>query len=336
MFAALLVATSGVAFGQSKASATTTRDQVGIVYFIGSVQSVARGAAVVDLGDVHTLRERDTLAVFRTRDGYLTPLGTLEVQETFGPYSGTEKAHGFEAEPGDVVIFVRELSQMRSFVNHMDHVLGNRLTRSRKQNFVSVPGRPEAVEGLLNYREDQPQWVRNLGEDEDTIYVVGELYGASFADGAPDRLSRLTDQIDLLRDLHLAGNSSVAAASEGWATVMPVLYGQTVTTDVRSRDAVASEDAVAGENRAANDGRHSVSERDFSRRVRRVGEARLFDRPAEQRNSLSALLVARLKNPGGSDDLWFKARLPRTQFPKLADDDQFLEDIRTILRQLRG
>ena len=300
------------------------RDRVGIVYMIGTVERVVRGASVLDLGDAHMLQARDRVAVFRPEDAYLRPVGTLRIAETFGATSIAERPDAFQAQAGDVVMFVRELSQLQTAPDHLNYVLAARVVRRRFNSHVAVPGRPEAATALLHYHKQQPQWVRNLGSDPDRIYIVGEHFGASLAGGIPERVRRLLNQVNLLRELHRDGTAAVAAAGPEWAAVMPVLFGQTVT-----EDAAATENVVA-------DGSASTDTSDLIRRIRREVDYVLFDRPQEERNLLAALLAARLKNPGGSDDLWFQVELPKTQFPSLVTNDQILEDLRNLLRTLRS
>ncbi|MEZ6060367.1 MAG: hypothetical protein R3C19_08405 [Planctomycetaceae bacterium] len=325
MCAAMVFACSpGIASAQAEPSEVGDGEGTGIVYFVGTINRVDHGSPVFDLGSVHTMSERDVVAVFRPVDGYFQPVGTLVIEEAFGSYSVSRKARDFSPEPGDVVMLVRELSQLRPFQIHMNDVLAGRRIRARTNNAVSVPGRQETVTALMNYRAAHPQWVRNLGPDENAVYVVGELHGDSLAGQSSERLERLQNQINLLRKLHRDGTDAIAAAGEQWSGVMTILLGDTVRADAAARDNVVAE------------GSKATSGADVVRRIRRLVDSVLFDRPEEQRNTIASLLAERLKNPGGSDDLWFQAELPNTQFPKLADDDQILEDLRKMLRELRS
>ena len=60
----------------------------------------------------------------------------------------------------------------------------------------------------------------------------------------------------------------------------------------------------------------------------------LFDRQKEEQNLLAALIAARLKDSAGNDAGWFRARLSRSQLPYLGSDDQIIEDLSRVLRQL--
>jgi hypothetical protein len=104
---------------------------------------------------------------------------------------------------------------------------------------------------------------------------------------------------------------------------MSVLYGTSASDNARAIAAAVDPDSD-----------QSVQVDDFQ--IRRTVSDLLFDRHQEEQNALCALIATRLRDSSGNDDGWFQARLNRTQFPYLGDDDQILEELRKVLRELRS
>ena len=69
--------------------------------------------------------------------------------------------------------------------------------------------------------------------------------------------------------------------------------------------------------------------------IQAMVETRLFDRNREEQAIASAMIVCLMRSTEKNEPAWLKRRLLQTQFPLLAGDDQFLDDIGLALRQLR-
>ena len=88
-------------------------ERTGIVYSIGHVESVINRGAVIDLGDAHTLRVAESVALIRQTENYFTPVGILRISETYPTFC---HAHPSSVKPqnGDIVIFIREFLDLKT------------------------------------------------------------------------------------------------------------------------------------------------------------------------------------------------------------------------------
>lgn len=289
-----------------------------IVYLIGSVEQVVLGAANIDLGDVHTIRKGEKLAVFRSMNSYYRPIGLLTIAETHPTWSRVETSRTIEVERLDLVLAVRELAELRTGPEQLEQYLKMQIVRTKNRNQYSTRRRTEEAAALRRYAREQPKWERS------NAAVVGNLYGTSFGEGISPREQRLLDGINLLRKLHQSGAASVPAAGSQWNQVMQVLHGPTVLEEggALKEAAAASDDPDAG--------RFSIVD------IRTVVTDRLFDRSEEEQNTVAVLVATMLKTEVGNESLWLQTHLKQTQFPYLASDDEILADFSYLLRRIRN
>ena len=78
-------------------------DRDGIVYVIGQVRQVINRAGLVDLGDAHTIRRAERLAVIRRKKDYYVPVGVVSVNETYPTFCVLNPSPRLTVEVGDIV-----------------------------------------------------------------------------------------------------------------------------------------------------------------------------------------------------------------------------------------
>ena len=290
----------------------------GLIYSIGSVERVANNSAVIDLGDVHTLKPEEQVAVFRPTSSYYVPVGLARIAMTHPSHCQSHPAPGNPPRAGDIVIFVREFSQMQTADRHSDQFLKQQIVKNAGANSYATGRRRDTVSSLLNYQNDQPKWERSKSS------VIGYLNGETFAEGGQKSVKTLLNHVNIFREEYRIGRNSVPAAGADWAKVMNVLYGPTATAQHEAAQRVPDEDEPAGENTGP-------SLRDVQRAI---GE-RLFDRTTEEQHLLSFLVATVLEQPPRRFDLWMTQRVEQSQFPELANEDVVLDVVRDIVREIR-
>lgn len=298
-------------------------DQIrsGLVYSIGRVEDVSRGSAVIDLGDAHNLSNVPPLnrvAVFRVTSSRYVPVGALTISESYDTYSRTAASPTTKPVIGDIVMFVRELSQLESVANHRDNFIRQQIVKTANQSEYSTMRRFAVARTLRNYARDHRKWVKNGS------IVVGFLNGESFAEGREKRIKPLLDYIGLMREDYRAGRNSLSAAGKEWNAAVKVLVGPTAETQHDAAQPVVDENIGPPETMRPPD-----------RDIRRLIRDRFFDRSAEQQNLLSYLLATLLEHSPRNQDVWFRQQILMSQFPELADEEYVLEQIRDLLRDIQ-
>jgi hypothetical protein len=302
---------------------TPGREPNGIVYFAGTVRVIIQGAAVVDVGDVHKLKAGDVLAVFRTTDSYFRPLGTIRIAESHPNWMHATRASSSLVRKGDVVMFVRTVAEIGQPRHYLDQYIATQNLKSVGRNKYSTFNQRSVALALRDIEKRQPIWVRQDRR------ISGLVTGNSLDGSAESRLQYLEHQINQIRGLEGQGVRAPAAAGPRWQSVMSVLRGpsieeyndETTLTQVDDSVITADDDEIE---------LLPIAE------IRSVVHRLLFDRPEEERDTLSVIVTAMLRLDVGDENLWVRRQLMESQFPVLANDDQIYFDVDKIMRLLRN
>ncbi|MEQ9411333.1 MAG: hypothetical protein RIK87_26705 [Fuerstiella sp.] len=296
-------------------------ERSGLVYSIGRIEKVSRGSALMDLGDVHGLTlvsPFNQVAIFRaTSSGYI-PVGVVRVAETYATFSRTRRTSGVSPEKGDVVMFVRELSQLSDTPVHRDRFIGKQVIRNSNASSYSTFRRPDTARALTDYQFSYPKWERRRAR------VLGFYNGPSFAEGGEELLSPLLNYIDMLREDYRIGRNSLPAAGTAWDRVMSVLYGETAEAQHQAAQPVAAEDTPL-----------AAAPRPADRDIRRVVRDVFFDRTLEEQNLLAYLVATMLEASPGNQEVWFRQKILSSQFPEMSEEEYVLEQVLLIMRTLQ-
>ncbi|MEZ6130157.1 MAG: hypothetical protein R3C59_15840 [Planctomycetaceae bacterium] len=293
-------------------------DRSGLVYVLGRIEIVARNSAVIDLGDVHTLHVGNDVAVIRPTDNYYVPVGVLRIQETGATSSHAAGNSKVQPQAGDVVMFVREFSELKTPELHRNSFFREQLVKDSGANGYSTVRRSQISVAMQEYQSRYPKWRRS------DKHVVGFLTGNSFSDGREQLIQPLLNQIDLFRDSRREGSNSLAAAGPGWEAVMNVLFGPTVAERHAAAQKVISDENVV-EDKAAL----PVTS------IQRLVRDELFERLEEEQNLISYLVARAIEDPPRGLDFWLPLRLSQSQFPQLADDSALIDQIRNVIQKLQ-
>ncbi|MEO2015343.1 MAG: hypothetical protein ABGZ53_13320 [Fuerstiella sp.] len=290
----------------------------GLIYGLGHVERVARGSALIDLGDVHTLKVDERVAIIRPVENYFVPIGVLRIEQTGPTTCRARRSNVVKPLPGDIVLFTREFWQLKTGPRFRDEYLKQQIIKTSAALGYSTFRRGDTATALMRYQLNHPKWERAHGN------VIGYLEGASFSDGQRKFIAELLKQIGMIREHHRVGGRTLPAAGEHWVSVMTVLLGPTVTAQHEAAQPVSDDDDLLEEE-------FGPSVRD----IRRVVRERLFDRLDEELNLITYLVATLLENPVGNERLWFTQQFGQSQFPDLTRDDAIFEQIRVIVRELQ-
>lgn len=293
----------------------------GLVYFVGSVERVVGTSAVVDLGDVHSLKQGSVLTVFRGRDSQFRPLGTLTVANSHTTWMQSEPARQFVPEVGDVVLFIRTVGELGTGREIRDGFLANQRIANKDRNGYSTMRLDHVARSLMLLQSQQPKWVQYERR------VAGVVQGDSLGETVSNGVQRLLNQIDLFRRLEEAGLPVSEAAGAEWSTVMSLLKGP----PVKETPALTAKNAGNATPAAEPDSAIQIPVVEIQTMVARV----LFDRSPEEQALASALSAALLFGEERNEPQWLRRELSHTQFPNLVNDEQFQLDILLVLRRLR-
>lgn len=290
-------------------------EREGIIYSVGLVEIVDRGA-IFDLGDAHSLKIDDKVALFRSSDDHFRPIGLLTVAETHPTFSRARVSTKVKPRAGDVVMFVREFSQLKTPDRHRDEFIQLKILKESGAITTSTRRRLPTAMSLLRYQQRHPKWERRSNS------VLGFLNGESFADGGEERIENLLNQINLFREHYRSGKTSLPSAGKTWEAVMKTLAGETANAQhFASLPTVVEDD---------EDLAQGPSVRDIDRQV----NSKLFDRTAEERSLIAFIVSTALQESQreSKQDLWVRQQFEQSQFPTLAEEDVVLDVVRDIIR----
>jgi hypothetical protein len=295
---------------------SNTEERSNVLYVVGRVTSATDTSCLIDIGAVQTIASQNQLAVFRPIDGYYKPIGRITVVHTEATTSHC--THRIRTQHDDIVMTVREISQLRPGARHREHIVRRKVVEARHQTSSTTVNHVRTAHALSDYEKQFPKWEQSRGA------VVGQLLSATLKDSADNRLERLTSQVNLMRRLYQQGAQTVDAAGEVWASVMPVLAGQT---------------AAAGHALRVKD----QQEGDIPPNAVKVAAAELRDRvferfyhlEQEQQNILALVVASQISKSVRNNQALLKTTIDQTQFEGLGEDEQLLEDIERLVLDLR-
>jgi hypothetical protein len=292
----------------------------GLVYFVGSVERTVGESAVVDLGDVHSLRKGAIVTLFRSADNQFRPLGTVVVAESHPTWMQTTGGKGFTPQVGDLVIFIRTVGELGTGPAIQDRFLSWQRIANRNRNGYSTVRLYDASNALMKIRLEQPKWVQFEKR------IAGTILGETMQNKISVGLQGLLNQINLFRRLKEEGFPVAEAAGAEWNTVMRQLQGPPP-----GRDIVLTKAGPASQPEDAAGKTETFPILEIQNMVFQV----LFDRSEEEQAIASALSFAMLHGITRNEPNWLRLQLQQTQFARLAQDEQFQIDIARVLRQLR-
>jgi hypothetical protein len=219
LLTAVIAAVSpGHLFAESLPKTGTARFQTpaGLVCFIGNVEKVIQGAAVVDLGEIHQLIPGSSVAIFRSKESHFEPLGQLIVAKSFPAFFQAETDIELAPEVGDIVMFVRTVGELGTADSLRDRFLARQKILNMNNNGYNTTRHYATSVALGEYRRRQPQWLRK------STGVTGIIQSESSGE-LSSRIQRLLQQIDQFRRLQARGVPVAAVAGHRWSTVMNIM-----------------------------------------------------------------------------------------------------------------
>ncbi len=296
-------------------------ERPGLVYCLGRVQQMREGSALIDLGDVHTLKPQENVVVFRATEGYYTPVGVLRIAETYPTFCRAFPSSTCHPEKGDIAMFVRQFYDMQPGGRHSIEFAKQQIIKNSGDNAYSTDRRLDVARALLAYEKNQPKWERSRSA------IVGYLNGASFAEGREKDISTLLNQINLIREHFRVGRNSLPAAGAAWENVMPVLFGATAIAQHESAQKVV----IEGDDQFIEEPT-GPTVRDIQRAIKEE----FFDRTEEERNLFSFLIATALEKSPAKFDLWILQQIEQSQFPEIAEEDVVVDILKLTIRKMRG
>ena len=306
----------------SAAPPADIEEPVGLVWFIGTVEQVVDGVPLIDLGEVHTLRKGSMVTVIRYRDSHFAPLGVLEIRFSNPGWCQTETPVSFAAEIGDLVMFVEAPGDLGSGDAIRDGFIRHRIVTNANRNRYSSARDSIEADTLLRVIEKQPKWVQGKRR------IAGVIRSPSVSKDLHTRLKPFINQILTFQDYQDQGVDIAEVTSAPW---------QDLLTELRhGKDLIEASTPGEGLDMAAEP---IVTENTVDQSqlvtVRRLVDASMFQRFAEERNTIAAICAALLYTKTSNERQWMSQQLAKSQFPALSNQEQTLIDMEAIMRQLR-
>ncbi|MCH2211297.1 MAG: hypothetical protein MK110_08340 [Fuerstiella sp.] len=293
-----------------------TEERSSIVYVSGLVMHTTGSSCLIDLGTAHTIANQDRLAVFRAVHGHFAPVGHITVQKADATTSHC--TNQIQTQPNDLVMLVKEISQLQPGSRHRDRIIRQQVVRSFSKTSTTSVNNVKLANALTDYQSQYADWERARGD------VAGSLKSATLQNTADEPQKRLRSQINLMRRFYQEEATFIAAAGPIWSHIMPILAGQTAEAVHRLR-----RQDLKGDDLSDNAVKLAATE------LRTRVLDRVFQLQSEQQNVV-ALMVASLV-PGTARDstIVLRSSIVRTQFPDLHEDEQLLEDINQLVLNIR-
>ena len=295
----------------------------GIVYFVGSVERVIAGHAIADLGEVHLLRPRSVVAIFRSQHNHFTPIGTVPVLNTFPSYCQTDVPVGFIPEIGDLVVYIRTVGDLGTAEAIQNTYLTRQHVINANRNSDNTFRRSAASATLRRYFRMQPRWI------EKRTGVTGLVTGESYAEGMNSRSRSLINQVNQFRMLQAEGVPVSIAAGPEWEAVMSILQGPPESSMPEGASARRSAAPKQESETSVNIADLPVAD------IQRLVVTRMFEHTREEQAIASALCLFLSQKNIRDEVNWIRRELGRSQFPPLGEDEQFQIDLANIMRILR-
>lgn len=294
----------------------------GLVWFLGTVEQVVDGAALIDLGEVQTLRQGSAVAAIRYRNNHFSPLGVLEVRVSHPTWCQTEKPGSFTPEIGDLVMFVESPGDMGSGDAIRDGFIRHRIVANANNNRYSTLRDSIEADTLQRVIEKQPRWMKGKRR------IAGVIRSPSVAREMYIRLKPFMNQILLFQDYEDRGVDVAQITPESWQNVLEELRyrKETAHTETHEIDATAADESIVTEN--------SVDQGQLLA-VRRAVDESMFQRFPEERNTIAVICGTLLYTKTSNERQWIGQQLDQSQFPALSNQEQTLLDMEAIMRRVR-
>jgi hypothetical protein len=305
-------------------------DGAGVIEFFGTINLQEGNHPIIDLGDAHGLHEANEVAIFRAEDMHFRPLGSFRIEESFATHSIPEVPSGIQLKDGDRVVYVKTLSQMGTGGAFRESFLRQQLIKTAERNSYSTFRQQDEADSLQRYVSLQPRWVR------DRKHFAGRMRSPSVTVQAADDMIPVLSQVQLLQHYHSLGILIDRNIGRNWLTVMNALepepelvFGEPRMTNATTKEASSKTSAATQPPEPID-----VIER-RAERIRREADNVLFTRSAEERNVAVIVLAALYVEKPRNERQWIIDQVRISQFPSLAVNDQFIEDLLKILKRVR-
>lgn len=305
-------------------------DGAGVIDFLGTIQLQEGNHPIIDLGDAHGLYEGDVVAVFRGEDMHFRPLGSFRIEESFATHSVPDIPAGIELKDGDRVVYVKTLSQLGTGPDFRESFLRQQLIKASERNSYSTFRQQDEADTLQRYLSRQPKWVR------DQKHFAGRIRSASVSVQVADDMIPVLSQVQLLQHYHSMGIRIERNIGQNWLKVIEALKPapEVVFGEPRFQKSTADDVAATSKGGETNDLPVDVVER-RAERMRREAEAVLFTRSAEERNLAVIVCDAIYVDKPNNERQWIIDQVRVSQFPSLAVNEQFIQDLLKILKRVR-
>jgi hypothetical protein len=301
-------------------------EPAGLVWFIGTVEQIVDGVALIDLGEVQTLRPGSMVAAIRYRDNHFAPLGVLEVRVSHPTWCQTDDPRTFAPEVGDLVMFVKAPGDLGNGDAIRDEFIRHRIVANANGNRYSTMRDSIEADTLQRVIEKQPSWVQGKRR------IAGVIRAPSVTKALYTRLKPFMNQILTFQDYQDRGVDIAQVTPEPWHDVLQELRYRTPATDTETQGADAAVDADAA---VAPIVTENTIDPGQLVTVRRVVDELMFERFPEERNSIAVICATLLYTKTSNERQWLGQQLAQTQFPALSNQEQTLIDIEAIMRRVR-
>ncbi len=305
-------------------------DGAGVIEFFGTIHLQEGNHPIIDLGDAHGLHEANEVAIFRAVDMHFRPLGSFRIEESFATHSVPEVQSGVELRDGDRVVYVKTLSQLGTGDGFRESFLRQQLIKTGERNTYSTFRQQDEADTLQRYVSRQPRWVRSQK------HFAGRMRSPTVSVQAADDMTAVLSQVQLLQHYQSLGISIDRNLGKNWVAVMKALKPapEVVFGEPRYNKPKADEEGAANVSVEQNQDPVDVVER-RAERFRREASDILFTRSAEERNLAVIVLAALYVEKPRNERQWLVDQVRVSQFPSLAVNDQFIEDLLKILKRVR-
>ena len=308
--------------GTQAAPPQDIEERKGLVWFFGTVEQVVDGVALIDLGEVHALRQGSRLASIRYRDNHFAPLGILEVHASHPTWCQTDKPASFTPEVGDLVISVEAPGDLGDGDAIRDGFIRHRIVTNANGNRYSTMRDTIEADTLQRVVEKQAGWVKAKRR------LAGVIRSPSVTTEMYTRLKPFMKQIYLFQDYEDLGVDVAQVIPEAWHDVLERLRYRKQSTDTKTPvgDPEASVQPIETE--------HAVNPSQLVA-VRRVVSETMFQRFPEEQHTIAVICAALLYTKTSNESQWIAQQFAQSQFPRLSDQEQTLIDVEAIMRRVR-
>lgn len=296
----------------------------GLVWFLGTVEQVVDGVALIDLGEVQTLRQGSMVAAIRYDDNHFAPLGVLEVRFSHPTWCQTVKTRSFVPEVGDLVMFVESPGDMGSGDRIRDGFIRHRIVANANNNRYSTIRDSIEADSLQRVIEKQPGWV------EGNRRIAGVIRSPSVTREMHTKLKPFMNQILTFQGYEDRGVNLSEIIPEPWQEVLQVLRARKTSTDTETQGVDADADAAVAPIMTEN----TVDQSQLLKLHREVEET-MFQRFPEERTAIAVTCATLLYTKTSNERQWMGQQLAQSQFPALSNQEQTLMDMEAIMRRVR-